>query len=255
MRKSEIPKDLALAMTECPALNREVERELLEKAKNGDLTAREKLIISNLAWVWKVAERHSKRGVPFEDLFQLGVLGLMRAVDAYDLTHEVRITTYATFYIRQHMLTEIEQRKEVIAVPRKCSRGGITKERSKEALQHVIDGVVSLSRMGRSNDTQTSRNRSPSILGRSGLAYSEALRSYENPEAALQYRDTLRVLRAAIRCLPRREKIVMYLRLRGWLHRNIATVMKVSDESTRQTEIRALVKLRDLLATSSLNDP
>ena len=69
--------------------------ELLEKAQKGDKTAREKLVMGNLRLVLSVIQRFSNRGENLDDLFQIGCIGLMKAIDNFDTSHEVKFSTYA----------------------------------------------------------------------------------------------------------------------------------------------------------------
>ena len=68
---------------------------LLEKAKNGDKTAREELIYGNLRLVLSVIQRFTNRGENPDDLFQVGCIGLIKAIDNFDTGHNVRFSTYA----------------------------------------------------------------------------------------------------------------------------------------------------------------
>ena len=68
---------------------------LLECAHQGDKKARDKLIEDNVGLVWSVAKRFKNRGVELEDLFQIGTIGLIKAVDKFDCSYEVRFSTYA----------------------------------------------------------------------------------------------------------------------------------------------------------------
>ena len=70
-------------------------RELLRLTKEGDETAREKLVLDNMGLIWSVVKRFSNRGYDTEDLFQIGSIGLMKAVDKFDLSYDVRFSTYA----------------------------------------------------------------------------------------------------------------------------------------------------------------
>ncbi len=69
--------------------------ELIEKSKNGDKNARDKLIKGNLRLVLSVIQRFSNRGENPDDLFQVGCIGLMKAIDNFDTSHDVRFSTYA----------------------------------------------------------------------------------------------------------------------------------------------------------------
>ena len=69
--------------------------ELLKKAKIGDKFAREKLVTGNLRLVLSVIQRFANRGENLDDLFQVGCIGLLKAIDNFDTSHDVRFSTYA----------------------------------------------------------------------------------------------------------------------------------------------------------------
>ena len=79
---------------ELPVLKSAETKTLLERARAGDKQAREKLIAGNLRLVLSVVQRFSGRGESMDDLFQVGVIGLIKAVDAFDLTQGVQFSTY-----------------------------------------------------------------------------------------------------------------------------------------------------------------
>lgn len=69
--------------------------ELLKKVKEGDKNAREKLINGNLRLVLSVIQRFTNRGENLDDLFQVGCIGLIKSIDNFDISHNVRFSTYA----------------------------------------------------------------------------------------------------------------------------------------------------------------
>ena len=79
---------------ELPVLKSAETKTLLERARAGDRQAREKLIAGNLRLVLSVVQRFSGRGESMDDLFQVGVIGLIKAVDAFDLSQGVQFSTY-----------------------------------------------------------------------------------------------------------------------------------------------------------------
>ena len=79
---------------ELPVLKSAETKTLLERARAGDGRAREKLIAGNLRLVLSVVQRFSGRGESMDDLFQVGVIGLIKAVDAFDLSQGVQFSTY-----------------------------------------------------------------------------------------------------------------------------------------------------------------
>lgn len=76
-------------------LKNEETTELLRRTKEGDMEAREKLISGNLRLVLSVIQRFSGRGENADDLFQVGCIGLIKAIDNFDLSLDVRFSTYA----------------------------------------------------------------------------------------------------------------------------------------------------------------
>ena len=78
-----------------PVLSNTVMRELFKKMQHGDTYAREKIISGNLRLVLSVIQRFSNRGENPDDLFQVGCIGLIKAADNFDLSQNVRFSTYA----------------------------------------------------------------------------------------------------------------------------------------------------------------
>ena len=77
-----------------PVLKSGETRALLEKARAGDKEAREELISGNLRLVLSVVQRFANRGESMDDLFQVGCIGLIKAIDAFDLGQNVQFSTY-----------------------------------------------------------------------------------------------------------------------------------------------------------------
>lgn len=78
-----------------PRITSERSRELMERIKSGDMDAREEFISGNLRLVLSVIQRFSGRNEPSDDLFQIGCIGLIKAIDNFDTSHGVRFSTYA----------------------------------------------------------------------------------------------------------------------------------------------------------------
>ncbi|GED29494.1 RNA polymerase sporulation sigma factor SigF [Brevibacillus centrosporus] len=78
-----------------PFLTNDQVKELIAKSQDGDADARELLVNSNIRLVWSVVQRFINRGYEADDLFQIGCIGLLKAVDKFDLSYDVRFSTYA----------------------------------------------------------------------------------------------------------------------------------------------------------------
>ena len=102
-----------------PILNRKEERELLIAAKAGNRAAYDKLIVSNLKFVVSIAKRYQKNNgsLTLDDLISEGNIGLMKALDRYELSKKVKFITYAVWWIRQTILNSIHQNAKTIRIP------------------------------------------------------------------------------------------------------------------------------------------
>src|SRR5690625_4702812 len=76
-------------------LSNEQVRELILKSQEGDKQARDLLVEKNVRLVWSVVQRFLNRGYDPEDLFQIGSIGLIKSIDKFDLSYDVRFSTYA----------------------------------------------------------------------------------------------------------------------------------------------------------------
>lgn len=79
-------------------LSNKENKELFKKLKEGDLSAREKLINGNLRLVLSVIQRFGGRGENADDLFQVGCVGLIKAIDNFDTTLDIQLSTYRCSY-------------------------------------------------------------------------------------------------------------------------------------------------------------
>ncbi|MCK4535583.1 MAG: sigma-70 family RNA polymerase sigma factor [Desulfuromonadales bacterium] len=98
-------------------LTAEQERELARRIDQGDMSARDKMIESNLRLVVKIAKRYMNRGLPFLDLIEEGNLGLIKAVERFKLSKECRFSTYATWWIRQSIERALVNQSRTIRLP------------------------------------------------------------------------------------------------------------------------------------------
>jgi RNA polymerase primary sigma factor len=120
MSDQEIPNPLARYFGQIGRgrlLTHEEEIDLGRKTREGDKTARAKLIEKNLRLVIPIAKKYRGMGLPFGDLIQEGNIGLMRAADKFDPEKGFRFSTYATWWIRQAVQRAVADKGRTIRVP------------------------------------------------------------------------------------------------------------------------------------------
>ena len=100
-----------------PLLTREEERELARRKDAGDEAAKRKLIESNLRLVMSITRNYTRAGVPLLDLIQEGNLGLIRAVEKFDYRMGYKLSTYATWWIRQSITRALADQGRTIRLP------------------------------------------------------------------------------------------------------------------------------------------
>ncbi|MDP8245206.1 MAG: sigma-70 family RNA polymerase sigma factor [Candidatus Hinthialibacter antarcticus] len=106
--------------SDCPTepLSPQEERKMIRLyKKTGDETARRRLIESNIRFVVKVAMRFRQQGLGLADLVQEGILGLIDAVEKFDVSRECRLITYASWWIRLYMQRALEQKSRPVNLP------------------------------------------------------------------------------------------------------------------------------------------
>jgi len=108
-------------------------REQLRMAQEGDKGAREQLVQENIGLVKSVASRYTARGIEKEDLFQIGMIGLLKAIDNFDLSYDVRFSTYAVPMIAGEIRRFLRD-NGAIKVSRSIKDHRVTVNRSKEQL-------------------------------------------------------------------------------------------------------------------------
>ena len=123
-----------------PVLKEKEKRELLLKMRNGDTKARETFINGNLRLVLSVIQRFNNRGENVDDLFQVGCIGLMKSIDNFDLTQNVKFSTYAVpmiigeirRYLRDNNSISVSRSLRDVAYKALLVRDKLIKENNKE---------------------------------------------------------------------------------------------------------------------------
>ena len=94
-------------------LTKAKERRLLKKCKKGNLKAKNEILEANLRFVFDIAKHYTGRGVPISELISDGNMGLLKAIEKFDESKDVKFISYAVWWIRQAMLESIKKRNAI----------------------------------------------------------------------------------------------------------------------------------------------
>jgi RNA polymerase primary sigma factor len=247
-----------------PLLTAADEVELSKRIERGDMEAKRKMIESNLRLVVSIAKNYRNQGLPFLDLIQEGMFGLIRAVEKFEWQRGLKFSTYATWWIRQAVARAIADKARTIRVP-----------------VHVVERMQKMHRAERYLWTQLAREPTlEEIADEAGLPLHQALEvraaarastSLDQPigeeedavfgdlvagEAPLPEEETEKRLQKealdrALSSLPERDRRVLELRygLCGEEPHTLEHIGKrlgITRERVRQIEVESLARLASL---------
>lgn len=114
--------------------------ELIKLAQNGDKTAEENILEENKGLIWSIVRRFTNRGYEAEDLFQIGAIGLIKCIKKFDLSYEVKFSTYAVpmimgeikRFLRDDGMIKVSRPLKEIAVKAKYMQDLLTKQKGNE---------------------------------------------------------------------------------------------------------------------------
>jgi len=127
-----------------PLLTREEEVELAKRAKVGDKEAKEKLIKANLRFVVNVAKKYQNQGLSLSDLISEGNLGLITAVDKFDVDKGYHFISYAVWWIKQSILKAICEKSRMIRLPLNRANELLQIEKVKREIGSNKDGEADI---------------------------------------------------------------------------------------------------------------
>lgn len=227
---------------------------LLAAAQSGDREAREKLVVDNSGLIWSVARRFFGRGAEPDDLYQLGCLGFLKAIDGFDLERGTQFSTYAVPKIGGEIRRFLRDDG-----PIKVSRG--LKERAL-AIRRERDRLESeLMREPRLSELADATGLTPEEIAAAELAVESPDSLYRETSDGLTVESSISgddmeekliesvALRDAIASLSEREQLLIRLRFfKGLTQQRTAKVLGVSQVQVSRLERKALDTLRSLIA-------
>lgn len=256
-----------------PLLLPHEEEELTRKARNGDESAKRKLIESNMRLVLNIAKNYKNRAIPFEDLVQEGAIGLITAIERFDPDKGYRLSTYATHWIRQSIGRALCNKAKSIRIPSHVIDTVRRIEQTRLELARTLAREPSIDEIAQKAGISAEKLRVLYIAVQDTVSLevtvgeddsSELLsliadENSENPELHTIQSAAIQGLRQMMMSLSERERQVMRMRL-GLESENpeglkdIGEEFRLSRERVRQIELQAIKKLRALAEKRRLKE-
>lgn len=228
--------------------------ELIRLAQKGDRGACEQLINENSGLIWSVARRFIGRGTETDDLYQLGCLGFLKAVEGFDLEFGTQFSTYAVpkisgeirRFLRDDGTLKVSRSLKEQAASVRSVRNKLTTLLGREpTIQELSDQTGFSPEEIAMAETATAATESiHQETGEDGFCLENVLTDTESEEQMVEKI----ALRQAVEKLPEREKLVIQLRYYHSLtQQRVAKVMNVSQVQVSRIEKKALEKIREFM--------
>lgn len=229
--------------------------DLIRLSQAGDKDATETLVEENTGLIWAVAKRFLGRGTEADDLYQLGCLGFLKAVEGFDLNFGTQFSTYAVPKIAGEIRRFLRD-DGVVKVSRSIKEQAATIKSTRSRLTNALGREPTIGEISR----QTGFSPEEIALAETATAATESIQR-ETGEDGFSLEDVLTdtesearmlekiALRQAIDQLPERERMVVQLRYFHSLTQDrVSKVLNVSQVQVSRIEKKALAHLKELLA-------
>ncbi|WP_026570066.1 MULTISPECIES: RNA polymerase sporulation sigma factor SigF [Sediminibacillus] len=237
---------------EDPLTNEQV-KELILKSQEGDQLSRDQLVESNVRLVWSVVQRFINRGYDPDDLFQIGCIGLLKSIDKFDLSYDVRFSTYAVPMIIGEIQRFIRDDGSV-KVSRSLKETGNKIRKAKDELTKAMGRGPTVSEIA--EKLEISPEEVVHAQEASKLPHSIHETVYENDGDPITLLDQIAetdtrwfdkmALQDAIRNLEKRERLIVYLRYyKDQTQSEVAERLGISQVQVSRLEKRILQYIKD----------
>lgn len=228
--------------------------ELIALSQSGDATSTELLIMENAGLIWSVAKRFIGRGAELDDLYQLGCMGFLKAVDGFDLSYGTQFSTYAVPKISGEIRRFLRD-DGAVKVSRGIKERAMAIKSAQSALSHSLGREPTIQELADSTgftpeEIAVAESATATIEsinqpnGDEGFTLENVLTDTETEEKLLERFS----LHQAIGKLPEREALVIRLRYFHTLtQERVAKVLNVSQVQVSRIEKKALMRLKDMM--------
>ena len=231
--------------------------ELIRLSQAGDEAATESLVQENSGLIWAIARRYVGRGTELEDLYQLGCLGFLKAVEGFDLSFGTQFSTYAVpkisgeirRFLRDDGAVKVSRGIKEQAAAIKSIRNALTNALGREPTVNEISRQTGFSpeEIALAETATAATESIQREVGDEGFSLEDVLSDTESEERMVEKI----ALRQAISKLPEREKTVIQMRyFHGLTQDRVAKVLDVSQVQVSRIEKKAIGLLREVLRDS-----
>lgn len=231
------------------------QEELIQRSQSGDREATELLVEENSGLIWSVVRRFMGRGAEADDLYQLGCLGLLKAIEGFDLEFGTQFSTYAVpkiageirRFLRDDGAVKVSRSLKEQSATIKVARSRLTEALGREPTVQEISRQTGFSpeEIALAETATAATESIQKQTGEEGFSLENILTDTESEEGLVEKI----ALRQAINALPERERTVIQLRYFHCLtQQRVAKVMQVSQVQVSRIEKKALTMLKELMA-------
>ena len=228
--------------------------ELISRSQEGDTEAKEALVEQNSGLIWSVARRFFGRGAEPDDLYQLGCLGFLKAVEGFDLQFGTQFSTYAVpkiageirRFLRDDGAVKVSRSIKEQAAAIKSTRTRLTSALGREPTISEISRQTGFSpeEIALAETATAATESIQKESGEEGFSLENILTDTESEERMVEKI----ALRQAISALPERERNVIHLRyFHAMTQQRVAKVLDVSQVQVSRIEKKAIDQLRELM--------
>lgn len=258
-------------LNKIPLLTRDEEVKLAKLARNGNKQARDKMIESNLRFVVKIAKNYQNQGLPLSDIINEGNLGLMTAIDKFDVEKGYHFISYAVWWIRQSIVKSINEKSRAVRLPLNRTNELLQIQKAQKALMHAngeeptveeiaketnldsanVETLMSISRELVSLDAPVFTDNQTSSIG----DYIES--DNAQPDEVVMNTLLIEDINEALDILTPKEKDILEHRFglnskAKMSLKEIGELYNLTKERIRQIEKKSLIKLKDVDTFKSL---
>lgn len=231
-------------------------KQLIKQSQAGDPKARDTLVEKNMRLVWSVVQRFINRGYEADDLFQIGCIGLLKSVDKFDLSYDVKFSTYAVPMIIGEIQRFIRD-DGTVKVSRSLKEMGNKIRKARDELSKKYGRSPTVTELAEHLNVTMEEIIMAQEAGRLPSSIHETV--YEKDGDPITLLDQIAdqqdqkwfdkiVLEEAIRCLTERERLIVFLRYyKDKTQSEVAERLGISQVQVSRLEKRILEQMKEYM--------